>query len=319
MTTPLLLGNVDYAALEAESLLTIGRALELGVNFLDTAWSYQTFGRGGNYYNEELLGKALKLYGREKFVVATKFGVSHGPAGIIVSGKEETIRSNLADSLSRLGTDYIDLYYQQRIDPATPIEETMLVLKSLVQAGTIRYIGLSECTPDELRRAHAVHPITAVQMEWSLQTRDIETTIVPVARELGVAIVAYSPLGRGFLTSLNALEQMAEGDFRRTMPRFSGENAAENARRTQRFFALAQEKGCTGAQLALAWVHAQGLDVFPIPGTKTAARIEENARAFEVLKSLSTAEIAEIADSVQGVVGDRYSAQVMATTYSSRK
>ncbi|KAG9405645.1 hypothetical protein AC1031_003552 [Aphanomyces cochlioides] len=192
-------GNFDRAAQEEESLRTISKALELGINMLDTAWIYQSFGAGGggNFTNEELVGKAIKQHSRDKFVIATKFGFVLKEGGMVVSGTEETIRSQLADSLKRLGTDYIDLYYMHRIDPTTPIEETVAVLKSLVEEGKIKYIGLSECTLDELRRAHAVHPITAIQMEWSLQSRDLEEAVVPTARELGVGIVTYSPLCRG--------------------------------------------------------------------------------------------------------------------------
>lgn len=191
-------GDFDPVAAEPESLKTIGKALELGINFLDTAWIYQAMTPNGLCTNEELVGKALKMYGREKFVLATKFGVGFTADGQrMLSGKPDFIRQQLAQSLARLGTDYIDLYYMHRMDPTTPIEETMHELKRLVEEGKIKYVGLSECTSEELRRAHAVHPVTAIQMEWSLQTRDIEDSIVPVARELGVAIVAYSPLGRG--------------------------------------------------------------------------------------------------------------------------
>jgi aryl-alcohol dehydrogenase-like predicted oxidoreductase len=190
-------GDFDRTLQEEENLRTIGKALEQGINFFDTAWIYQSFGQGGggNYTNEELLGKAISIYGREKFIVATKFGIIPSQTGLAYSGTEETIRSQLSDSLARLKIDTIDLYYQHRMDPNTPIEETIRVLKSLIDEGKIKYIGLSECTPDELRRAHAVHPITAIQMEWSLQTRSIEKYLLPVARELGVGIVAYSPLG----------------------------------------------------------------------------------------------------------------------------
>ncbi|KAF0718389.1 hypothetical protein As57867_001731, partial [Aphanomyces stellatus] len=206
-------GNFDRAAQEAESLRTISKALELGINMLDTAWIYQSFGAGGggNFTNEALLAKAIKQHGRDKFVIATKFGIVPDPTapdGRRTSGKEADIRSQLADSLERLGTNYIDLYYMHRMDPSTPIEETMAVLKSLVQNGTIKYIGLSECTPEELRRAHAVHPITAIQMEWSLQSRDLEDAIVPTARELGVGIVAYSPMCRGFLTDIDTFDKL---------------------------------------------------------------------------------------------------------------
>ena len=264
-----------------------------------------------------MVGKAITRYGREKFIIATKFGIvlNNGQRG--VSGSEETIRSQLADSLSRLGTPYIDLYYMHRMDPSTPIEETMRVLKSLVEEGVIRYIGLSECTPDELRRAHAVHPITAIQMEWSLQTRDIEKDIVPCARELGVGIVAYSPLGRSFLTSTNAVTSIPDGDWRKNLPRFSGENLEANQQNLQPFFDMAQRKGCTPAQLALAWVHAQGEDVFPIPGTKTPSRVEENIRSLELLPSLTEDEVKLLSSTVT-CVGDRYTADGMAATFNSR-
>lgn len=202
-----------------------------------------------------------------------------------------------------------------RMDPDTPIEETMRVLKSLVEEGVIRYIGLSECTPNELRRAHAVHPITAIQMEWSLQTRDIEEEVVPCARELGVGIVAYSPLGRSFLTSINAGAQLSSNDSRKNLPRFSGENLETNQQNLQPFFELAQSKGCTPAQLALAWVHAQGNDVFPIPGTKTPTRVEENIRALEV--SLTQEEVQLLSNSIV-TVGDRYPADRMKTSFNGR-
>jgi aryl-alcohol dehydrogenase-like predicted oxidoreductase len=248
-------------------------------------------------------------------VIATKFGIVLIDGKMATSGTEETIRSQLADSLSRLGTSYIDLYYMHRMDPDTPIEDTMRVLKSLVEAGTIKYIGLSECTPSELRRAHAIHPITAIQMEWSLQTRDIEQDIVPTARELGVGIVAYSPLGRSFLTSANAMAQISANDWRRQIPRFSGENLEANQRTLLPFLEMAQSKGCTPAQLALAWVHAQGNDVFPIPGTKTPGRVEENIRSLEV--SLTEEEVKSLGESIS-VLGDRYPADNMAKTYKGR-
>jgi aryl-alcohol dehydrogenase-like predicted oxidoreductase len=250
-------------------------------------------------------------------VIATKFGITLKDGVMGVSGKEEAIRSQLSDSLRRLGTDYIDLYYMHRMDPDTPIEETMAVLKSLVEEGKIRYIGLSECTPNELRRAHAVHPITAIQMEWSLQTRDIEDTVLPVARELGVGIVAYSPLGRGFLADLATFENLYEKDSRRFHPRFKQENLEENKHRIERLYELAKQKGCTPAQLALAWVHAQGDDVFPIPGTKSASRIEENARAFSLLP-LSEVELKEIENCVQPLIGDRYPENNMIRTFNRR-
>ncbi len=262
------------------------------------------------------MGKALKIHGREKFVVATKFGIYFTPEGqTAVSGKRDFIRRQLTESLSRLDTDYIDLYYMHRMDPTTPIEDTMQTLKELVDEGKIRYVGLSECTPQELRRAHTIHPITAVQMEWSLQTRDIEHDIVPVARELGVAVVPYSPLGRGFLADIANIDNMDEHDWRRSNPRFSGENYSENKKRIARYFEIAKRKGCTGAQLALAWIHSQGDDVFPIPGTKSSSRIEENAKAL--LVTLSQEEKLEIEDAVR-VLGDRYPEQMMKSTYTNR-
>jgi aryl-alcohol dehydrogenase-like predicted oxidoreductase len=202
-----------------------------------------------------------------------------------------------------------------RMDPSTPIEGTMRTLKALVEEGKIRYVGLSECTPDELRRAHSVHPVTAIQMEWSLQTRDIEKDVVPVARELGIAIVPYSPLGRGFLADIANIENMDEHDWRRSNPRFSGENYEENKKRIARYFDIAKRKGCTGAQLALAWIHLQGEDVFPIPGTKSSARIEENAKAF--LVTLTEEEKREIEEVVH-VLGDRYPEPMMKATYHHR-
>jgi aryl-alcohol dehydrogenase-like predicted oxidoreductase len=216
-------------------------------------------GGGPNYTNEELLGKAIAAHGRDKFVIASKFGIAFNADGQrIISSAEDVIRTQLHDSLRRLGTDYIDLYYIHRIDPTIPIEDTIRVLKGYINEGKIRYLGLSECTPSELRRAHAVHPITAVQLEYSLQTRDIEDTILPVARELGVGIVAYSPLGRGLLTGkITSVDQLAKGDNRLNIPRWQGDAFEQNSKLDQ-FHRRAEEKGCTSAQLALAWVHAQG-------------------------------------------------------------
>lgn len=310
-------GNFDRVAQEAESLRTIATALELGINLLDTAWVYQHWDANTStlFTNEELVGKALKIHGRDKFVLCTKFGIMVGNQGVIgTSGKEELILTQLQESLTRLDTDYIDLYYMHRMDPTTPIEETMAVLKRLVQEGKIRYIGLSECTPDELRRAHAVHPITAIQMEWSLQTRDIENALVPVARELGVAIVPYSPLGRGFLTAQSSFDSLSESDWRKKLPRFSGDNLEDNKRRSSGFFTIAEEKQCSPAQLALAWVHAQGEDVFPIPGTKSSTRIRENAGAVGI--SLSAEDVVAVGQSVEPLLGDRY--PDMKSTYNTR-
>lgn len=274
-------------------------------------------GGGGNFTNEELVGKALARYGRENFVVATKFGIAFENGVRSISNSEQTIRSQLTDSLSRLGVDCIDLYYMHRLDENTPIEDTMRVLKALVDEGKIKYVGLSEITASELRRAHEVHPVTAIQMEWSLQTREIEEDIVPVARELGVGIVAYSPLGRGFLADMSSIETLDEKDFRRNMPRYSGENFEENKRRAAKFFEIARSKGCTPAQLALAWLHSKGDDVFPIPGTKSSSRIEENARAYSLLP-LDEATKSEIEESVASFVGDRYNTDGMKSTYLNR-
>lgn len=313
-------GSFDRGATEADSLQVIGKALESGVNFLDTAWIYQSFGADGkeNTTNEELVGKALQMYGRENFVVATKFGIYIEDGKPVFSGKEDILRSQLADSLARLKTSYIDLYYMHRMDPSVPIEETMLVLKSLVGEGKIRYIGLSECTASELRRAHAIHPVTAIQMEWSLQTRDIEADVVPCARELGVGIVAYSPLGRGFLTSKQAFDVLDDNDWRKTnYPRYDQTNLEKNKNAVKSFFQTASERNCTPAQLALAWVHAQGDDVFPIPGTKSVHWFSENVAAFNFLP-LSLEECAVIERSVGELQGDRYDKADMDRTFSTR-
>ncbi len=297
-------GGFDRKEAEEENQKTIAKALQLGINFFDTAYIYQSFGADGaeNETNERLLGRAIKIHGRDKFVIATKFGIVMGPSGMKSSGTEATIRSQLAESLSRLGVTYIDLYYQHRMDPAVPIEETMRVLKSLVEDGTIGYIGLSECTPSELRRAHAVHPITAIQMEWSLQTRSIEAELLPVARELGVGIVPYSPLGRGLLSAtITSADQLDDKDWRRSLPRFN--NLEANVPKAS-FTDIATRKNCTPAQLALAWLHAQGEDVFPIPGTRSSARIAENTGATFV--TLTPEEVKEVEAAVPEAIGDRY-------------
>eukprot|EP00596_Hydrurales_sp_CCMP1899_P008729 CAMPEP_0119038350 /NCGR_PEP_ID=MMETSP1177-20130426/7239_1 /TAXON_ID=2985 /ORGANISM="Ochromonas sp, Strain CCMP1899" /LENGTH=348 /DNA_ID=CAMNT_0007000845 /DNA_START=139 /DNA_END=1185 /DNA_ORIENTATION=- len=310
-------GNFNRAEQESRSLDTIAKALDLGLNFFDTAWIYQSFGVDGepNTTNEELLGKAIKIHGREKFVIATKFGIAMTPKGSMgPMGTPEVIRSQLADSLQRLDVEYIDLYYQHRMDPNTPIETTMDCLKELINEGKIGYLGLSECTPDEMRRAHAVHPITAIQMEYSLQSRDIEDQIIDTARELGIGIVAYSPLGRGFLSdTFSSIEDFTPGDSRLKRPRWSEENFAKNVQ--SKFFEYAAKKKCTPAQLALAWLHTKGDDIFPIPGTKSASRIEENFGALKVV--LTKEEADEVADIVSSH-GERYEAAAMASTYNSR-
>ena len=232
---------------EEENLATIGKALEVGINFFDTAWIYQNFETGET--NEALLGKAIKKYGRDKFVVATKFGIVPGPSGLGFDGSPATVRKQLTESLERLGIDCIDLYYMHRMDPKTPIEETMKCLLELKNEGKIKYVGLSECTASELERAHAVFPVSAIQMEWSLQTRDLEETVVPTARKLGVGIVAYSPLGRGFLSrTFTKKEELHPGDWRNTQPRFGGDNFDKNVEAAAKLEAIAVRKGVTAAQ-----------------------------------------------------------------------
>jgi aryl-alcohol dehydrogenase-like predicted oxidoreductase len=265
---------------DAESIRTIHRALDLGVTLIDTAEVY------GPYVNEELVGRALKGH-RDQVVLATKFGlVSHtGRASGSADSSPDSIRVAVEGSLQRLDTDHIDLYYQHRVDPDTPIEDTMGTLAALVQQGKIRYVGLSEAWTDTIRRAHAVHPVTALQSEYSLWTRDQEQ-ILPVLRELGIGLVAYSPLGRGFLTgalrSPADLEKLDDSDFRKGHPRFTGENFQRNLRIADRVQAVAEQLGATSAQVALAWLLAQGGDIVPIPGTKRVSRVEENTAADAV-------------------------------------
>jgi aryl-alcohol dehydrogenase-like predicted oxidoreductase len=260
---------------DVESVATLHRALELGVTFLDTADMYGT-GR-----NEELVGRAIHDR-REGVVLATKFGNVRGPKGefLGVNGRPEYVRQACDASLQRLGVDYVDLYYQHRVDPNTPIEDTVGAMAELVQAGKVRYLGLSEAAPETIRRAHAVHPITALQTEYSLWSRDPEDEVLPTIRELGIGFVAYSPLGRGFLSGqFRRFEDLPEGDYRRFSPRFQGENFEKNLQLVQRVEELAAEKGVTASQLALAWLLYQGDDVVPIPGTKRRKYLEENAAA----------------------------------------
>jgi aryl-alcohol dehydrogenase-like predicted oxidoreductase len=264
---------------EAESVATIDRALDLGVTFLDTADMY---GLGAN---EELVGRVVRTR-REWVVVATKFGFVRGADGSPrgVDGHPDYVRQACDASLKRLGLDVIDLYYQHRVDPAVPIEDTVGAMAELVSAGKVRYLGLSEAAPETIRRAHAVHPISAVQTEYSLWSRDVEAEILPTVRELGIGFVPYSPLGRGFLTGqFGKPEDLAEGDTRRLHPRFQGAAFAKNLELVAAVKALAGAKGCTPAQLALAWVLAQGDDVVPIPGTKRRAYLEDNLGALEVM------------------------------------
>lgn len=264
---------------DVESVATIHRALELGVTFLDTADVY------GPHKNEELVGKAIKGK-REQIVLATKFGIVRDPKNPNVrgvSGKPDYVRQSCEASLGRLGVETIDLYYQHRVDPNTPIEETVGAMAELVRAGKVRYLGLSEASPGTLRRAAKVHPIAALQTEYSLWTRDPEGEILATCRELGIGFVAYSPLGRGFLTGqFRKFDDLPADDYRRQSPRFQGENFQKNLDLVRRVEEMAREKGCTASQLALAWVMAQGNDIVPIPGTKRRKYLEENVAASGV-------------------------------------
>ena len=266
------------AADDEESLATIHGALELGITFLDTADMY------GPFKNERLLGSALKGR-RDRVVLATKFGIvrTSDPAVRGVNGRPEYVQQSCDGSLKRLGVDHIDLYYQHRVDPTVPIEDTVGAMADLVRAGKVRFLGMSEAGPQTIRRAHAVHPISALQTEYSLWTRDPEDGILAVVRELGIGFVAYSPLGRGFLTGrITRYEDLALDDFRRYSPRFQGENFQKNLDLVVRLAAIAKAKGVTAGQLALAWVAAQGRDVVPIPGTTRRAHLEENVAAMAV-------------------------------------
>ena len=263
---------------ESEPIATIHRAIELGVNFFDTADMY------GPFINEMLVGKALADR-RDKVILATKFGIHRNEQGdfLGLNSKPDYIRSACDASLKRLGRDYIDLYYQHRVDPKVPIEETVGTMAELVNAGKVRYLGLSEAEPEVIRRAHAVHPITALQTEYSLWSREPEKEILATTRELGISFVSYSPLGRGFLTGqIKRFEDLAEDDWRRNNPRFQGENFAKNLVLVERITEIARDKGITPAQLALAWVLAQGEDLVSIPGTKRRSYLEQNVAAVDV-------------------------------------
>ena len=293
---------------DKESMGTIHRALELGITFLDTADVY------GPYKNEELVGEAIQGK-RDQVVLATKFGIVRDPANPNVrgvSGKPEYVRKSCENSLRRLGVGYIDLYYQHRVDPNTPIEETVGAMADLVKEGKVRYIGLSEAGPQTLRRANKVHPITAVQSEYSLWTRDPEDEVLRTCRELGIGFVAYSPLGRGFLTGrFKQFEDLPAEDYRCNSPRFQGENFQKNLDLVRRVGEMAGEKGCTPSQLALAWVLAQGDDIVPIPGTKHRNYLEENVGALDVeLSSEDLRRLDEVAP--KGVAsGERYPEHMM--------
>ncbi|HEX3909165.1 MAG TPA: aldo/keto reductase [Solirubrobacteraceae bacterium] len=292
---------------EGEARATIARALELGCNFLDTSDMY------GPYTNEELIGSAIAAQ-REQVFLASKFGIKLVEEGNlldrVIDGSAGYVREACDASLRRLGLDHIDLYYQHRVDPNTPIEETVGAMAELVQAGKVRYLGLSEASAETIRRAHAVHPITAVQTEHSLWTRDVEAEILPTLNELGIALVAYSPLGRGFLSGrFSSRDELEENDFRRHGPRFTDENLKQNLTIAERVRELAAERGITPGQLALAWVLHRGEHIVPIPGTKRVAYLEENLAAAEV--SLSAEEAEQIAAALPAAAGTRYPEAIM--------
>ncbi len=285
---------------EGEAIATIHRALELGVTLLDTADMY------GVGANEQLVGRAIERR-RDDVVLATKFGFVREGGGRSINGRPEYVIEACDASLRRLAVDHIDLYYQHRVDPDVPIEETVGAMASLVEAGKVRHLGLSEAGTETIRRAHAVHPITALQSEYSLWTRDVEDEVLPTLRELEIGLVAYSPLGRGFLTGrFQSPEDFPEGDFRAHNPRFQGENFYANLRLVERVKNIAREHDCTPGQLALAWVLHQGEDVVPIPGTKRRSYLEENVEATEI--SLSDEDLSRIDEAAPAGVaaGDRY-------------
>jgi aryl-alcohol dehydrogenase-like predicted oxidoreductase len=295
---------------EGEAIATIQRAIELGCTFLDTAEMY------GPFTNEELVGKAVAGR-RDEVVIATKFGIrfaptADNPTNRVIDGSPENVRRSIEGSLKRLGTDHVDLYYQHRIDPKVPIEETVGAMAELVTEGKVRHLGLSEASPETLRRASAVHKITALQSEYSLWTRDPEAEILPTCRELGIGFVAYSPLGRGFLSGrFSSPEELDADDFRRHGPRFTGDNLEQNLRLVAKVREIAAEKDCTPGQLALAWVLAQGEDVVPIPGTKRRTYLEENLAAIDV--ELTPDDLARIDAELPAAAGDRYDATGMST------
>jgi aryl-alcohol dehydrogenase-like predicted oxidoreductase len=291
---------------ERESIATIHRALDLGCNFLDTSDMY------GPHTNEELVGRAITSR-RDEVFLATKFGIKLQPGDPpkrSIDGSPAYVRSACEDSLRRLGLDHIDLYYQHRVDPSTPIEETVGAMSELVAEGKIRHLGLSEASAATIRRAHAVHPIAAVQTEYSLWTRDVEQEILPTLQELGIGLVAYSPLGRGFLAGrFSSPDELDEGDFRRYGPRFTGENLERNQRIAEALANLAEQKGVTPGQLALAWVLSRDPHIVPIPGTKRISYLEENIAAGEI--TLTEEQARQVADALPAAAGDRYDEQGM--------
>src|SRR5579875_1599126 len=293
---------------EAESIAVIHRAIDLGITFFDTADVY------GSGHNEELLGRALRPH-RDEVILATKFGNVRDASGAFVgvNGRPEYVRAACEASLRRLGVETIDLYYQHRVDPHTPIEDTVGAMAELVREGKVRYLGLSEASAQTIRRAHAVYPITALQTEYSLWTRDPEEEILPTVRELGIGFVAYSPLGRGFLTGrFKTIDDLPRDDWRRTNPRFQGENFQKNLKLAEEVKAIAQEKHCTPSQLALAWLLAQGDDIVPIPGTKQLGYLEENVKAVEIRLSQHDLDRLAKAFPPGAAWGTRYPAMAMA-------
>ncbi|WP_153806584.1 aldo/keto reductase [Nocardia sp. SYP-A9097] len=286
---------------DEESIATIHRALELGVTMLDTANVY------GPETNERLVGRAIADR-RDRVVLATKFGIVWGAGGSMgARGDAAYVKQSCDESLARLGVDYIDLYYQHRVDPNVPVEETWGALSELVQAGKVRYLGISEASAETIRRAHAVHPVTALQSEWSLWTRDIEAEILPTARELGIGIVPFSPLGRGFLTgSITSTDQLPADDMRRRLPRFADGNLDSNLAIVAALGELAEEKGVAAGQLALAWVLSRGDDVVPIPGTKRRTYLEQNVAAVDITLSAEDLARIEAAAPANAIAGARY-------------
>jgi aryl-alcohol dehydrogenase-like predicted oxidoreductase len=291
---------------DEESVATIHRALDLGVTLLDTADVY------GPRTNEELVGRAIAGR-RDEVVLATKFGIVRDPDDPMkrgINGRPEYVRESCEASLRRLRVDHVDLYYQHRVDPGPPIEETVGAMSELVGEGKVRYIGLSEAGPETIRRGHATHPLSAVQSEYSLWSRDIEDEVIPTLRELGIGLVAYSPLGRGFLSGeIKSLDDLEPDDYRRYSPRFQGENFDKNLALVRRVTELASEKGVTPSQLALAWVLNRGEDVVPIPGTKRRRYLDENVAAVDV--ALTAAEVEQIAGALPEPAGARYTPEMM--------